>query len=68
MKIRCRHGGIRLDTMKAGSAIFVFLILLCASLAQAQRLAITAPVANVRSGPATGYDVLWQVEKHQERK
>ena len=37
---------------------------MCASLAQAERLAISANVANVRSGPGTGYDILWKVEKY----
>jgi len=50
--------------MKVCSAILVFLTLLCANLAQAERLAITAPVVNVRSGPGTGYDILWKVEKY----
>lgn len=50
--------------MKVCSAILVLLTLLCASLAQAERLVITAPVANVRSGPGTGYDILWKVEKY----
>lgn len=31
---------------------------------QAQRLAVGAAIANVRSGPGTQYDVLWQVEKY----
>jgi SH3-like domain-containing protein len=50
--------------MKVYSAILIFLILLCTSLAQAERLAITATEANIRSGPGTGYDVLWKVEKY----
>ena len=50
--------------MKVYSAILIFLILLCASLAQAERLAITATEANIRSGPGTGYDILWKVEKY----
>lgn len=27
------------------------------------RLAVSANIANIRSGPGTKYDVLWQVEK-----
>ncbi len=34
-----------------------------ASAAQ-QRLAVSAAVANVRSGPGTNYSVLWQVEQY----
>ena len=30
----------------------------------AERLAVSAAVANVRSGPGTNYEVLWQVEKY----
>jgi SH3-like domain-containing protein len=29
----------------------------------AERLAVSAPFANIRSGPGTNYDALWQVEK-----
>jgi SH3-like domain-containing protein len=32
--------------------------------AAAQRLAVTAEIANIRSGPGTQYDVLWQVETY----
>lgn len=30
----------------------------------AEKLAVNVPVANVRSGPGTNYEVLWQVEKY----
>jgi len=30
----------------------------------AERLAVTSPVANIRSGPGTNYDVLWQIEQY----
>jgi len=29
----------------------------------AERLAVSAPLANIRSGPGTTYDILWQIEK-----
>ena len=29
-----------------------------------ERLAVTSKIANVRSGPGTSYDILWQVEKY----
>jgi SH3-like domain-containing protein len=32
--------------------------------AAAERLAVTAPLANIRGGPGTEYDVLWQVERY----
>lgn len=37
---------------------------LAATAAQAERLAVSANIANIRSGPGTKYDVLWQVEKY----
>lgn len=39
-------------------------ILAAAGAAHAERLAVSANVANVRSGPGTGYDVLWQAEQY----
>ncbi len=44
--------------------ILVLLIVFSAGAAMAQRMTVTAPVANIRSGPGTGYDVLWKVEKY----
>ncbi len=29
-----------------------------------ERLAVVSKIANVRSGPGTGYDILWQVEQY----
>jgi len=54
---------------KAGffACVFVVFLLLLAGYpgaAGAQRLAVGAAIANVRSGPGTQYDVLWQVEKY----
>ena len=40
------------------------LVLICRGVAMAERLAVAVPVANIRSGPGTTYDVLWQVEKY----
>ncbi len=34
----------------------------------ANTLSVSALVANIRSGPGTGYDVLWQVEKYHPIK
>ena len=44
--------------------VFCLAILSFAAGALAQRLAVISPVANVRSGPGTRYDVLWQVERY----
>ena len=49
--------------MKLYTAIIVFLVLICASLVHAERLAISVDVANVRSGPGAKYDIIWKVEK-----
>jgi SH3-like domain-containing protein len=29
----------------------------------AERLTVSAPLANIRSGPGTNFDILWQIEK-----
>ena len=50
--------------MRVYSIILVFLVLICTTLAHAERLAISATVANVRSGPGTTYDIIWKVEKY----
>lgn len=50
--------------MKVQSIIIVLLIMLLAGTASAERLAVSAPVANIRSGPGTNHNVLWKVEKY----
>ena len=45
------------------SLVMVF-TLIGGGVAAAERLAVAVPVANIRSGPGTTYDVLWQVEKY----
>jgi SH3-like domain-containing protein len=50
--------------MKAQSIIIFLLIMLLAATASAERLAVSAPVANIRSGPGTNHNVLWKVEKY----
>lgn len=50
--------------MKAQSIIIFLLIILLAGTASAERLAVSAPVANIRSGPGTNHNVLWKVEKY----
>lgn len=37
---------------------------MASNLAAAERLTVTAQVANIRSGPGTKYDILWKVEKY----
>ena len=50
--------------MKVQSTIIFLLIMLLAGTANAERLAVSAPVANIRSGPGTSHNVLWKVEKY----
>ncbi len=42
----------------------VLLLLTFDAMAFAQRLSITASIANVRMGPGTKHDIIWQVERH----
>jgi SH3-like domain-containing protein len=50
--------------MRVKSIIIFLLIMLLTATASAERLAVSAPVANIRSGPGTSHDVLWKVEKY----
>ena len=45
------------------SAVLVTWILM-AGVAFAERLAISAPIANIRSGPGKNHEILWKVEKY----
>jgi SH3-like domain-containing protein len=47
-----------------GLWLIIVLILLGSGLAAAERLAVSVPIANIRSGPGTKYDVLWQIQKY----
>ena len=50
--------------MRVITAILICVMISFASLAHAERLAVSANVANVRSGPGTKYDVIWKIEKN----
>jgi SH3-like domain-containing protein len=50
--------------MKVHFSIVILLIILLSGIANAERLAVSAPVANIRSGPGTGHPILWKVEKY----
>ncbi|MFH1982697.1 MAG: SH3 domain-containing protein [Pseudomonadota bacterium] len=39
-------------------------VLVWPALGAAERLSVASPVANIRSGPGTAYDVLWQIEQY----
>jgi uncharacterized protein YraI len=47
--------------MKVQPIIILLLIIVFAGVANAERLAVSAPVANIRSGPGTSHNVsrLW---------
>ena len=44
--------------------ILIALTLLSAGVAEAQRMAVTSSVANIRSGPGTQYQIMWKIEKY----
>jgi SH3-like domain-containing protein len=50
--------------MKRYVFLLIFLILCNAGAAVAERLTVIKPVANIRSGPGTNFDILWKVEKY----
>jgi SH3-like domain-containing protein len=55
---------IKVDIKIILTIIATLLILLPGLVFAQQRLSITASIANMRSGPGTKYDVLWQVEQY----
>jgi len=50
--------------MKTWKTALIILLVLGAGVAAAQRKAVTAPTANIRSGPGTNYEIIWKVEKY----
>ena len=50
--------------MNSLSKLLIALIVLTAGAAEAQRMTVTASVANIRNGPGTGYQIIWKVEKY----
>ncbi|MCP4670567.1 MAG: SH3 domain-containing protein [Desulfobacula sp.] len=58
---------IRTDIKIIFILIVVLMIMPGLAFAQ-QRLSVTASIANMRSGPGTKYDVLWQVEQYHPVK
>jgi SH3-like domain-containing protein len=50
--------------MKVQSIATFLIVMLLAGAASAERLAVSAPVANIRSGPGTSHTLLWKVEKY----
>ncbi len=54
-----RHRVVKFCTAAAATVL-----LLAAQAGAAERLAVKVPKANVRSGPGTKYEILWQVERY----
>ena len=53
-----------LELMKTYPLIAAVLIICSSGLAWAERMAVNVPIANIRSGPGTKYDIIWKVEKY----
>lgn len=58
-----RHLNIKIN-MKIIVAIMALLLIMPGLVSAQQRLSVSVGIANIRSGPGTDYDVLWQVEKY----
>ena len=50
--------------MKTKVSILAFLVVLSAADVWAERLAVRASIANVRSGPGKQYEIWWKVEQY----
>ena len=50
--------------MKRIWLIAIFLVFITVGPVLAERLTVTAEVANIRSGPGAKFDILWKVEKY----
>lgn len=46
------------------SIMAVLFLVLAAPLSAAERLSVSSRIANIRSGPGTNHDVLWQVQQN----
>lgn len=55
---------IAMHNVKYYTAVLVLWSLVAAGTALADRMAVSASIANIRSGPGTNHEVLWQVEKY----
>jgi len=53
-----------MHVLKQIPVVLFMLILTASAVGAAERMAIAAGTANVRSGPGTKHDQLWQVEKY----
>jgi SH3-like domain-containing protein len=46
------------------ASISIVLLIVFSSAALAERLSVASSIANIRSGPGTGYDIMWKVAKY----
>jgi len=54
-------------TISLGTIVIIMImvtIVLTSILALAERLSVSSRIANIRSGPGTGYEILWKVEQY----
>jgi len=50
--------------MNKYALVFTGLIIVFASIANAERLSVKVSIANIRSGPGTQYEILWKMGKY----
>jgi SH3-like domain-containing protein len=43
---------------------FLFVFSMCSGIAFAERLAVSAPVGNIRSGPGSEFNIIWKIGKY----
>ena len=62
--MKCLNIEVIIKIIKAMLAALVVLLILPGLTLAQERLSVSASIANMRSGPGTKYDVLWQVEQY----
>ena len=50
--------------MTARLVAITLAVILSSGIARAERMAVTTPFGNIRSGPGKAYDILWKVERY----
>ncbi len=58
------YRNVILGFMKVYPFIALALVIMSSSLAWAERMAVAVPIANIRSGSGTKYDIIWKVGKY----
>jgi SH3-like domain-containing protein len=57
------HRGFSLGLNDIGFFLGLIILFAAVPAVSAERLSVSAPLANIRSGPGTTHDILWQIEK-----